>query len=229
MSTPQYKYNPNEDIVDRMRSGSKKRMNYLIVVINLLVFLLVTVTGGSESYDNMMRWGAAYTPSIQSGQYYRLFTSMFLHFGIEHLGGNMLLLLFLGDYLERYVGKAGYLLIYLCGGIFGNVCSYRHEVKMITGGESPALAAGASGAIFAVVGAMIVLLICHKGKVEDLTFQRMVLMAVGSLLVGFQTANVDNAAHLGGFAAGIVIMGILYPVLRRIRGEEHADPEERLS
>ncbi len=88
-------YDPNEDIVDRMWKRSKNSINLVIVVCNILVFLAVTLTGGTESSRHMMDCGAAYAPLIESGEYYRLFTSMFLHFGIQHLINNMLLLLFL--------------------------------------------------------------------------------------------------------------------------------------
>ena len=159
-------YDPNEDIVDRMWKRSKNSINLVIVVCNILVFLAVTLTGGTESSRHMMDCGAAYAPLIESGEYYRLFTSMFLHFGIQHLINNMLLLLFLGDYLERAAGKIRYLVIYLGGGLVGNLCSYLHEL---------------------------------------------------SLLVGFQSSNVDNFAHIGGFLAGAVLMAVLYPRMARIR------------
>ena len=185
-------YDPNEDIVDRMWKRSKNSINLVIVVCNILVFLAVTLTGGTESSRHMMDCGAAYAPLIESGEYYRLFTSMFLHFGIQHLINNMLLLLFLGDYLERAVGKIRYLVIYLGGGLVGNLCSYLHELSLMKTGEAPAVSAGASGAIFSAVGAMLVLLAFRKGRLEDLTFRRMAVMAVLSLLVGFQSSNVDS-------------------------------------
>ena len=197
-------YDPNEDIVDRMWKRSKNSINLVIVVCNILVFLAVTLTGGTESSRHMMDCGAAYAPLIESGEYYRLFTSMFLHFGIQHLINNMLLLLFLGDYLERAVGKIRYLVIYLGGGLVGNLCSYLHELFLMKTGEAPAVSAGASGAF-------------RKGRLEDLTFRRMAVMAVLSLLVGFQSSNVDNFAHIGGFLAGAVLMAVLYPGMARIR------------
>lgn len=210
-------YDPNEDIVDRMRKRSKNSINRFLVISNVLVFLAVTLTGGTESTRHMIDSGAAYAPLIAEGEYYRLFTSMFLHFGIQHLTNNMLLLLFLGDYLERAVGKLRYLVIYLGGGIIGNLCSYLHELFLIKTGKAPAVSAGASGAIFAAVGAMLVLLAFRKGKLEDLTFRRMAIMAGLSLMVGFQSSNVDNFAHLGGFFAGAFLMAVLYPGMEKIR------------
>ena len=213
-------YDPNEDIVDRMWKRSKNSINLFLVISNVLVFFAVTLTGGTESTRHMIDSGAAYAPLIAEGEYYRLFTSMFLHFGIQHLTNNMLLLLFLGDYLERAVGKLRYLVIYLGGGIIGNLCSYLHELFLLKTGKAPAVSAGASGAIFAAVGAMLVLLAFRKGKLEDLTFRRMAIMAGLSLMVGFQSSNVDNFAHLGGFFAGAFLMAVLYPGMEKIRKKE---------
>lgn len=105
----------------------------------------------------------------------------------------------------------------LGGGLVGNLCSYLHELSLMKTGEAPAVSAGASGAIFSAVGAMLVLLAFRKGRLEDLTFRRMAVMAVLSLLVGFQSSNVDNFAHIGGFLAGAVLMAVLYPGMARIR------------
>ena len=74
-------YNPNEDIIDRMRRRKQKSwVNYLLVGANILIFILVEVTGSSEDTAHMVRWGASFTPLVQEGEYYRLFTCMFLHF-----------------------------------------------------------------------------------------------------------------------------------------------------
>lgn len=155
-------YDPNEDIVDRMWKRSKNSINLVIVVCNILVFLAVTLTGGTESSRHMMDCGAAYAPLIESGEYYRLFTSMFLHFGIQHLINNMLLLLFLGDYLERAAGKIRYLVIYLGGGLVGNLCSYLHELSLMKTGEAPGSFRPRFGSDFFAVGAMLVLLAFGK-------------------------------------------------------------------
>ena len=133
---------------------------------------------------------------------------MFLHFGISHLFNNMLLLLFVGDYLEKTVGKPVYLAVYMLGGLAGNLCSYRYEIAQ----GRAVVSAGASGAIFAVLGAIVVLLILNKGRLEDLSLRRVCLMVVLTLLVGIQSSNVDNYAHIGGFIGGMAVMLILSPV-----------------
>ena len=220
---PEEYYNPDEDIIDRMRRRSRKSwVNYILVGINILIFLLVELTGSSEDTLHMIRWGASFTPLVEAGEYYRLFTCMFLHFGFQHLLNNMLLLFFLGDYMERFIGKIRYLILYLAGGTAASVFSWRHEVSQ---GEMT-VSAGASGAIFAVLGGLVVLLIFHKGRLEELTLQRVAIMSVLSIWVGFQSAGVDGWAHLGGFLAGALLMAVmnLPRMLRRNRQNSFNSP-----
>jgi rhomboid protease GluP len=155
----------------------------------------------------MMEHGASFAPLIVQGkEYYRLVTCMFLHFGAEHLFYNMLVLIFLGDVLEKEVGKIRYLLIYLLGGVAGNLLSLFVEVH--TGDY--AVSAGASGAIFAVIGALVWIVIRNKGRLEEYSGKRLLLMAGLSVAEGLTTSGVDNWAHIGGMAAGFVLSVLLY-------------------
>ena len=185
----------------------KEPMTAVMLILNLLVFLVVEITGGSQDIGHMLECGAAYTPLIlEQGQWYRIFTCMFLHFGMEHLANNMLVLFVLGGRLERTVGKIKFLLIYLIGGMAGNVLSLILDMKSM----DFAVSAGASGAVFAVMGAMIYVLLRSKGRVEDITVRQMVIMAAFSLYFGLTSSGVDNAAHIGGMLSGFVLAVILY-------------------
>ena len=214
-NTPEWQYNPNEDIIDRMRRRKQKSIvNYLLVAANIVIFLIVEATGGSEDVGHMIQCGASYTPYVQTGEYYRLFTSMFLHFGLKHLISNMVLLFFLGDYMERFLGKVSYMILYLGGGFLGNVFSYWNECRQ---GET-VVSAGASGAVFAVLGGLVVLLLMNRGRLEDLSLSRVLIMVVLSLWVGFQSTGVDGFAHLGGLLSGALlaaVMGLLQQLFRR--------------
>ena len=205
-NTPEWQYHPNEDIIDRMRRRKQKCViNLIIIAVNVLVFLAAELTGGSENAEHMVQMGASYTPYVAGGEYYRLFTSMFLHFGLAHLLNNMVLLFFLGDYMERFLGKVRYLILYLGGGFLGNVFSFWAELRQ--GRE--VVSAGASGAIFAVLGGLVILLLIHRGRMEDLSLPRVLLMAALSLYVGFRSAGVDGFAHLGGFLGGALLTVIM--------------------
>ena len=135
-----------------MEEIKKEPMTVLFILLNILIFLVVDFTGGSENTVHMIECGAAYPPLIlENGEVYRLFTCMFLHFGIYHIANNMLVLFVLGQRLEPVVGKLKFVLIYLLGGLGGNIFSIAMEMKK----SEYAVSAGASGAIFAVMGAMI--------------------------------------------------------------------------
>ncbi len=203
----------------RKKEGVLRRnfthMNSLIVIINVLVFIVLTFMGNTENVDFMAEHGAMYAPYVLlDGEYYRLITSMFLHFGIDHLLGNMVGLYFLGDNLERAVGKIRYLLIYFVSGIIAAVGSMVYYILL----RQPVVSAGASGAIFGVIGALLYIVIRNKGKLEDLTTGRIVVFIAFCIYSGLTSRTTDNAAHLCGLVAGLVLSVLLYrkPKIRKI-------------
>ena len=178
-----------------------------LILVNLIVFLITDFTGGTENTVHMIACGAGYGPLITgAGEWYRVFTSMFLHFGISHLANNMLVLFVLGQRLEPAVGGVRYLLIYLLSGFGGNVISLGLEMQS----SNYAVSAGASGAVFGVMGAMIYVILRNKGRVADLSIKKMMIMAAFSLYFGFTSTGVDNAAHVGGLICGFLAALLLY-------------------
>ena len=181
-------------------------VNHTIILLNILVFLLVEFTGSWEDVNHMLRWGAAGTLDImQQHEYYRLFTAMFLHFGIQHLGNNMLVLLFIGDCLERNLGKIRYGLLYLLGGAGANLLSLFHELYS----KEYVVSAGASGAVFAVIGGLLYIVIRNKGHIENFSSRQLLILAFLSLYHGLTSTGVNNIAHLGGLLCGF-LLGILF-------------------
>lgn len=190
-----------------METFRKAPMNNILIIVNVLIFLLVDFTGGSQSTQHMLSCGAMYVPyCLEKQEYYRLVTSMFLHFGMAHLVNNMLVLFVLGDHLERAMGKFKYLLLYFAGGIGGNVISLLWDMRQ----ESFAVSAGASGAVFAVMGGLLYVVLANRGRLEDFTTRKLLIMAGFSLYFGFTSTGVDNAAHLGGLFCGFLIAALVY-------------------
>lgn len=186
-------------------------VNTLIVLINVAVFIALEIGGNTQDAYYMLNNGAMFGPLIATnGEYYRLFTSMFLHFGVNHLTGNMVSLLFLGDNLERAMGKIRYFLLYLVSGLGASFCSFMYNYIK---GEV-VVAAGASGAVFGVIGALFYTLIKNKGRLEDLTSVRLGILIVYILYSGFMSPGIDNAAHIGGLLIGFLIAIPLYPKKR---------------
>ena len=191
---------------------SREKCNLLMVIINIVVFVILEWMGSTTDTMFMLHHGAMYEPLVvERGEYYRLCTWMFLHFGVQHLLYNMLLLIFVGDMLEKAVGKVRYLMIYLGGGILGNLLSM--VVVMRTG--SYAVSAGASGAIFAVVGALVFLAVKNRDRISQEEIWRLMIMAVLSLIEGFTQTGTDSMAHLGGFLGGVVICLLLTAIQGR--------------
>ena len=179
----------------------------VIIVINVAVFLILSLFGDTEDAVFMLQHGAMYEPMVtQQHEFYRIFTSMFLHFGITHLLNNMVLLGALGWNLELEIGKMRFLIIYLVSGIGGNLLSLYFGISA----ETYAVSAGASGAIFGLMGALLYVVIANRGRLGRLSGRGMLFMVILSLYFGFTSSGVDNWAHIGGLITGFVMAVILY-------------------
>ena len=155
----------------------------------------------------MLRWGAAGTLNIAGNhEYYRLLTAMFLHFGIQHLGNNMLVLLFVGDCLERNLGRVRYGILYLLGGIGANLLSLFYEIYS----NEYVVSAGASGGVFAVIGGLFYIVLRNKGHIENFTSRQLLILAFLSLYHGVTSTGINNMAHFGGLALGFLLGILLY-------------------
>jgi len=178
-----------------------------LMVINVLVFFLLSLRGDTESGYFMLQYGAMYEPLVTEGhEYYRLITSLFLHFGIQHLLNNMVMLGALGYQLENEIGRIKFLLIYFISGIGGNLCSLYWNVSH---GEQ-VISAGASGAIFGLMGALLYIVAVNRGRLGRLSGRGMLIMVALSLYFGLTSSGVDNSAHIGGLICGILITVLLY-------------------
>ena len=178
-----------------------------LIVINVLVFFLLSLRGDTESGYFMLQYGAMYEPLVTEGhEYYRLITSLFLHFGIQHLLNNMVMLGALGYQLENEIGRIRFLLIYFISGIGGNLCSLYWNVSH---GEQ-IISAGASGAIFGLMGALLYIVAVNRGRLGRLSGRGMLIMVALSLYFGLTSSGVDNSAHVGGLICGILITVLLY-------------------
>ena len=182
-------------------------VNCTIIAINVIYFLCLEIAGSSENTAFMISKGAMYAPLVlEEGQYYRLLTAVFMHFGINHIMNNMLVLFFLGDNLERALGRVKYLIFYLLCGVGANLIS-----MMVNMSEySYRVSAGASGAIFGVVGGLLYAVIVNRGQLEDLTTRQLGIIVLLTAYHGFTSQGIDNAAHIGGLLLGVVLGIIFY-------------------
>lgn len=177
-----------------------------LVLINVLVFIVLSFLGRTEDPGFMAAHGAmTFDLVVRDGQYYRLFTAMFLHFGLEHLLQNMLILMLTGSRLERAVGRVRYLIIYLGAGLASSVTSVFFTLR-----GNGDIAAGASGAIFGIMGALAALLLVdavrrQRRYTDEIGLSGIIFMIVCAASYGFFNTGIDNAAHIGGLVGGFLL------------------------
>jgi rhomboid protease GluP len=169
-----------------------------------IVYVLQLVVG-----DALTAAGANYGPAVRAGEYWRLVTSMFLHGGLLHLALNGWALYQLGALFEILVGSPRMLLVYFVSGIAGSLVSaWFSQVPSV----------GASGAIFGLLGALIAFLLRRRGALTPQgksILMQLVFWAVINVFFGFSDPQIDNSAHLGGCAAGL-LLGLTLPERRQL-------------
>lgn len=179
----------------------------LLVAVNVVVFLGLSFIGMTEDAVFMLEHGAMYVPyMVEQSAYYELITSIFLHFSFSHLMNNMVMLFVIGWNLEYEVGKIRFLIIYLGSGLCGNIASALWDMHT---GEY-AVSAGASGAVFGVIGALLYVAVRNYGRVGNVSGRGLLVMAALSLYYGFSGEGIDNFAHIGGLASGFLLAVLLY-------------------
>jgi len=186
------------------RNGNVCVVTIALLIINGIVFLLTDLLGMEELYiKGQMQWKTVF----EDGEYYRLFTCMFLHYGIDHLAGNMIALYAFGDILERVMSKGRYLLLYIGAGLGASVisCFYYHYIE-----QYDPFSAGASGAIYGLMGAMVVMLLRYpqiRRSGYGVRFGIFILYLVYSFVSAGDSVNV--AAHFGGLVCGTILFLLL--------------------
>gem|GEM_PF-779810 len=171
---------------------------YLFAVLNVVLFACMEWFGSSTDAETLIRFGAKENGRILQGEGWRLLTAMFLHVGPVHLLVNTVALLYVGGVVERIFGHWRFLTVYTAAGVSGSAASFLF---------TPALSAGASGAIFGLMGALL-----YFGSRRPRLFLRTIGRGVLfylflNLLLGMVLPSVDHYGHLGGLVGGILVAG----------------------
>lgn len=178
-----------------------------LVAVNVITYFVLEWLGDTTNGFFMAEHGAMYPDFIRiNHEWWRIITAGFLHFGAVHLVNNMVILYCMGSRLERVTGHLKYFLIYLVSLIGAGMLSYG---MMLRTGDY-AVSAGASGAIFGVIGGFLWIVILHRGRFEQITTRGIVMMIVLTIYYGFSSVGIDNWGHIGGLFAGFATTVILY-------------------
>lgn len=186
---------------------SKAYVSTGIVALNAIIFLICTFTG------NLLYNIGEISPQVffEGGQYYRIFTSMFLHADIEHIASNMIILFGLGMMMEQETGHVTFGVLYFLTGIIGNAASLFYKIYM---GEWAVASLGASGAVFGMEGVLLAFVMQYPERMRYASWEKIAIMVIYSIYCGICSENIDNAAHIGGFVSGF-LLGLLVCIVRK--------------
>ena len=196
-------------IVFLARSTPRFFITPIILGLNILVFAAMVVSGVpflDPTIEQLLTWGANFGPLTVNQEWWRLFSSTFIHIGVMHLGLNMWVLWDLGKWAERMFGNSVFLMLYVFSGLAGSIASISWNPAIVS--------AGASGAVFGVAGGIVAFMLFGKLEVPRALIKRnltsVLVFVAYNLFYGFQESGIDNAAHLGGLIAGFVMGALLH-------------------
>ena len=183
--------------------NKKPIITSILISVNVVIFMLMYSLGdGSQNTKTLIDFGANYVKLTKAGEYYRLITSAFLHIGVIHLLLNMYSLYIVGTQIEYFYGKIKYLIIYIFSAIMGSLFTI-----VLSGSNT--VAAGASGAIFGLLGSLLYFGYNYRGYIGNAIVGQIIPVILLNLFVGFTTPGIGNAAHIGGLIGGYIIsMGL---------------------
>jgi rhomboid protease GluP len=178
---------------------------YLFLGVNIVIFLLMALAGGSTNEPTMLAFGVKSNPEIAQGQWWRFITPVFIHLGILHLLFNSYALWIVGPQVEKLYGAERFVVLYLLTGTAGVGGSYFYHPYTIS--------AGASGAIFGLFGVLLVFGLRYRSSIPPALARAVgtgvLPVIVINLIIGFTIPAIDNAAHIGGLLAGGALAAII--------------------
>lgn len=184
-------------IAEKIFSYKQPIVTYIIMAICIILFILMELSGGSTNSQTLLKYGANLDVLVKNGEYYRLFTCIFLHIGIMHLLCNMYSLYIIGREVENLFGKIKYIIIFILSGIFGSIMSLAFTHNTIS--------AGTSGAIFGLLGALLYFGMHYRTYLGEAIKRSIIPIIVVNLIIGFFAEGIDLAAHIGGLVGGVLV------------------------
>lgn len=185
---------------EKVFTYGKPFYTFLIIAINIFMFIALEINGGSTNVANLIDLGAKYNPAMIDGEWWRVISSMFLHIGLLHLFMNMLALYYLGVLLERIFGSSRFLVIYFLSGIGGSLTSFALSTNV---------SAGASGALFGLFGALLFFGVNYQKLFFKTMGRNVIFILILNLFIGVLIPSIDMGAHLGGLITGFLAAAIV--------------------
>lgn len=193
----------SEKSAKMFKDKNDKIVTISIMIINIVIFALMYILGnGSENAATLIKFGANVGALTKHGDIYRLITCAFLHIGFLHLLCNLYSMFMIGPTVEYFFGKLKFILIYLYSAIVASL------FVLIFQGDNT-VTAGASGAIFGLMGALLYFGYTYRGYIGNRIITSVASVILINLFIGFTSVGISNAAHIGGLIGGLVISYML--------------------
>lgn len=186
------------NIIDKLK---KLSISEYLIGINIIVFIIMFLVDTSFSTKTVVNFGAKVNYLIADGEYFRFFTPIFLHLSFYHLGFNCLAIYILGRDIEIIFGKSKFLIIYIFSGFISSLTSFIFNSS---------ISAGASGAVFGLLGAHVFLYFNFKENYKKIYGNSFLVLIVINLVLGVINPSIDNFGHLGGLIGGIIITYVVH-------------------
>lgn len=194
--------------MNSFRNLGSSRVTSLLLIVNIIVFAIMSFTGGSENISNLIRFGAVVKSDIANGQWWRLFTASFIHIGLPHILFNMYFLYQIGPVFEGLYGSRNFLIIYILAGIMGNLVSFAF-------GNPSTVSAGASTSLYGLFGLALGIMLNYRGDSMLSSFGASFLSVIAiNIVYSLLSPSVGLLGHLGGLLAGVILTGV-FPIINR--------------
>lgn len=213
--------NEKQSYYDIRSINKREYLTISILLLNIVIWVFLEFQGGSEDLSVLLRYGAINVKRIQStGEYWRFFTAMFLHIGFMHLVYNTFSLYIFGSRLEKYLSRMQFLYIYFGSGLIASLTSFYGSMLL----GSNIIAAGASGAVYGLIGCILLISKAATKTIEGLNSTLIFIIFIMGIVYSGVSTNVDAFAHIGGFVGGLLLMlPILWRRKRQVQGVKHEE------
>lgn len=177
----------------------------ILLIANVVMFIVLSFNGGSTNSMTLLKFGALFNHELFAADWWRYITSMFLHAGFSHLLFNSFALIVFAPPMERLLGSVRYGVLYLGGGILGNILA----VAWYNSVGATTISVGASGAIYAIYGAFLYVALFQRTMMDETSRKTLYTLLIFGIIFSFAMTGINWMAHLGGLLGGFFIYGLL--------------------
>lgn len=203
-------------------ANNLKKSTVWIAIVNIIIFVIMMFLHQEANDMIVDKFADNWIRVVKHGEVYRLVTAMFLHADADHLLGNMLSMVAIGLYIERIMGRGKFLLTYFVSGIIASMSSIGYNMYL----NKDTYSLGASGAVYGLIGMFVMIILLGGIRLGKGGITRLLMYLVLSGWLSMSSGNIDHAAHIGGFIAGIILGVVMWVIPSMLKKNEQVNKHE---